>query len=299
MHVSISTIFIMFFLSVMYKSTTNTKTRKVKEEIYLILSRFVVLGILLYICNLDSDTYTQTMYKMFITDPFTNIHGIINNTFNNTTNPVLFSKDHVDMTMSLAEHHVAFWIAEIGYLIIGGGNNLKRDPIILLHHIITIVLITLAIDYKLFDFFLFVSFIHDVSDIFISLTKITHTMGIEGPAYMYFTEVCFIVMVGVWTYTRVFLFGYLVLALTTVNFTSFNIYQAIQHVQIIDDTTSILVFIILLWSLLCMQFHWTFLIIKMAMIMPSKGAAGSGDVYIDTTNTTLYKKKKKKTPKVD
>lgn len=291
-----ASIILLFFVTAIFtKTSQELTTRKIYEEVHLIVSRVVMLlGASYVICAGTSVVPTDwcwsenvyrclhNMYMLTYNDPIDAITTTVGDTFttgNHTT--ILYTKAQVfdvDMLMSV---HQAFWVAELLYLYLGGGQHIRRDNIIVFHHVLTITLIACARVVGVRDYFLIVTILHDVSDVFISMTKIFHLLEWESAKGWYVTEVSFVVMVIVWIYTRVILFGYLVLSLLTANLTTTNVMHAASSATVMSREMAI-GFMTMLTVLLAVQIRWTQLILRMACKISTKGAHDAGEMYTDT-----------------
>ncbi len=84
----------------------------------------------------------------------------------------------------------------------------KYHILLVVHHCLTLVLLHLSSNYNLYEFGVFILFIHDASDIFLDFSKMCN--------YLYTISLgkfSLIMLNLVWVYTRVFLFGKLMLAI--------------------------------------------------------------------------------------
>lgn len=164
--------------------------------------------------------------------------------------------------------HLEFWLCEIVYLLFVPRPDSDRK--LLLHHIVTSVLIALCIHYNMARVGIAVSFLHDISDIFISLSKILHMTGWEEWHGYFATEISFVFMFPVWVYTRLYQFALVIMAC---------IYDHNGQVLAVSDGDFNIhaVFVGLLSVLYTMQVAWTFSILRVAVDIVTVGTKKAGD----------------------
>jgi hypothetical protein len=164
-------------------------------------------------------------------------------------NPETIDHDYENSLLPVAQIALATWTSALIECTIMTKGKKEMDLMqMIIHHGVTITLILLSIIFDFKAFAVVVLAVHDISDVFVIICKITARMKFLD----IFLVPSYLSMLASWIYYRFYLFGYLFLyqKLSSVFFTT-------SHVGRICT--------IFLSSLLCLHVYWFILMLKLAL----------------------------------
>jgi len=150
----------------------------------------------------------------------------------------------------------------------------------LAHHVLTMALVIGSWSFTYFKIGLLVFYIHDVSDIFIDVLKMSNYVKTEGPKYFFLTEVGYVASMVAWAYWRFYQLISRVIYDTLIETHALLIHDETGGKPWLNPAPSILPWYVtanlMLFGLLLLHIYWYFLLARIGVRMLSQGAHDAG-----------------------
>lgn len=86
----------------------------------------------------------------------------------------------------------------------------KDYYVMYIHHLVTIAIVLYSLSNGFMKYGLVIFLLHDVSDVFLDLVKLSNYLKLEGRAGCYLVEICYACLMTVWSFCRLFFLPYFV-----------------------------------------------------------------------------------------
>ena len=135
--------------------------------------------------------------------PLIQKYNLLNFNEDNYLARIVTNTSSPDEFHNIYKFYFAIWIYQLATAILKPENlRAKYNEMLILHHIITISLLSCSMYLDLFEFGLIVVFLHDSSDIFLDISKMSnYTQQLR------LAKISLVVLNISWVYTRLYLFG--------------------------------------------------------------------------------------------
>jgi hypothetical protein len=134
----------------------------------------------------------------------------------------------------------------------------KDNTVMILHHLATLTALYISDTFGFRPVAAWILAVHNIGDVFVAVLKI----AAKRKWHRFSIHLLFALSVGVWGYTRLFVFGWVIIWQTI---------WPIFHTQPPPQNQSVILLVVLsLVVLLCCHFYWFVLLVRMAFISPKK-----------------------------
>ena len=154
----------------------------------------------------------------------------------------------------------------------------------LLHHVATAALIYGSMMNGYMQFGLLVLFVHDVSDIPLDFMLMSNMLKLEGPPFLFFVEISFVVNAFTWAYFRLYVFPFYLIDSALIGFHTLcaDAHNGDILANLFPSTMPFWLFAnVMLVFLAVLHVWWFYLILRIAykLIMGIKAADIADDEY--------------------